>query len=304
MRMELPGSAQTAVPVRRSWPCYLVPFFLAFGPGVIGLCADNDAGGMLSYVVTGASHGLLWLLPALVLLGFPTFGVQAVALRVAEATRRPYSKVLLAGVGLPLARMEAFALYALNALILATEFVGMGLALSLAGVSRPLSAILTFCLVVALTTARVYPHIEQLLLRIALVTLAFIPALLWVHHRAGGLASAFAAHVPNAWFLLLALSGNTLAPWMIYWQQNAVWAGEPRAPRQRRWDLLTGQIAMIVMASAVLLLGALTPGRASAWASPVAWIARDGGGTAGALFAVGLFAAGLLVSVIHEKGAV
>lgn len=300
MNMELPVAiahvTDPSRPRRLASIWRLVPFLAALGPGVIGLCADNDAGGMLSYVVTGASHGLAWLLPALVFLGLPTFFVQWIALRVAEATRLPYSKALIAGVGTPLARLEAIALYGLNGVILVTEFVGMTLALSLAGLPRPLSAVLTFGLVVAMTSSRVYPRIEQLLLRIAVGTLAFVPALLLVHHSPGAVAAAFTGHVPNGWFLLLALAGNTMAPWMIYWQQNAVWAGEPRTSRQRVWDLLTGQIAMIIMASTVLLLGAVTPREASAYASPVAWIFHDGGHAAGVLFAVGLFDAGLLAA--------
>jgi Mn2+/Fe2+ NRAMP family transporter len=293
--------ATDALPARSRapWPrlaAWLAPLLLALGPAVIGLCADNDAGGMLSYLVTGASHGLAWLLPALIFLGAPTCFVMWVSLRVAEATRQPYSTVLAAAVGRPVARIEALALYALNALILVTEFVGMTLGLSLLGLPRALSAALTFALVVALTGSRTYPRIEQLLLRVAAGNLAFLPALLLARRAPGAAAAAFSVHPAHAPFLLLALAGNTLAPWMIYWQQNAVWAGDPRTPRQRRTDLLAGQAAMIAMASAVLLLGALVPGTAAAWASPVAWIFHDGGPAAGTLFAIGLFDAGLLAA--------
>lgn len=87
-----------------------------------------------------------------------------------------------------------------------------------------------------------------------------------------------------------------MAPWMIYWQQNAVWAGEPRTPRQRSWDLGAGVIAMIAMGSAVLVLGGLTPGNPSASTSPAARLFHDGGHWSGILFAVGLFDAGLLAA--------
>lgn len=296
MTVEMSVATQSTVRARRVGLWRVLPFLIALGPGVIGLCADNDAGGMLSYTVTGASHGLAWLLPVLVLLGLPTFFVQSLALRVAEATRLPYSKALTARVGRPMAQIEAMALYGLNTVTLVTEFVGMTLALSLAGVPRGVSVPLTFSLIVALTSARVYPRIEQLLLRVAIGSLAFIPALLLVHHHSGALAAAFGTHAPHAWFLLLALAGNSFAPWMIYWQQNAVWAGAPREPRLRRWDLATGQIAMIIMASAVLLLGAVTPGSSAGWSSPLAWILHDGGKVSGVLFAIGLFDAGLLAA--------
>ena len=271
-------------------------FFLsALGPGVIGLCADNDAGGMLSYLVTGASHDLGWMLPVLLVLVLPTVFIQGVASRVAQATRLPYSKALISGVGKPLVIVEALALYGINTFILVTEFVGMSLALALLGIPVPVGLLGTLGLVLYLTRAQVYPRIERLLLFSALANLAFIPALLVLHRRPHALTMAFsAAHAVNPWFLLLAMAGNAIAPWMIYWQHNAVWAGAERTRRQRRWDLSTGVVAMVVMAVIVLLLGAFTPGSEAAFASPVSWIFHEGGPLAGSLFAVGLFDAGLV----------
>lgn len=275
---------------------WLTAFLLALGPGVIGLSADNDAGGMLSYLVSGASHGLVFLVPTLVLLGAPTLFIGWLALRVAQATHLPYSKALTAGVGAPLARAEAVALYGLNGLILVTEFMGMTLGLSLLGLPTPVSLALTFTAVVLLTGNRVYTRIEQMLLKVALGSLLFIPALLFLHPSTASIARAFSPHVPHAAFLVLAMAGNAIPPWMIYWQQNAVWAGPARTSRQRMWDLFTGQVAMVVMAGTVLLLGGVMPGSSAAWASPVAWIYHAGGHVAGVLFAVGLFDAGLLAA--------
>lgn len=275
---------------------WLTVFLMALGPGVIGLSADNDAGGMLSYLVSGASHGLVFLVPTLVGLGLPTLFIGWLSLRVAEATHLPYSKAVIAGVGTPLARVEAVVLYGLNGVILVTEFVGMTLGLSLLGLPAPVSLALTFAVVVLLTSNRVYTRIEQMLLKVAIGSLLFIPALIFVHPSAHALARAFSGHVPDAAFLVLAMAGNAIPPWMIYWQQNAVWAGPARTSRQRLWDLVTGQVAMIVMAGTVLLLGAVMPGHSAAWASPVAWIYHAGGRVAGVLFAVGLFDAGLLAA--------
>ena len=280
-------------PVKAPW---LTVFLLALGPGVIGLSADNDAGGMLSYLVSGASHSLLFLVPTLVLLGLPTLFIGWLALRVAQATHLPYSKTLIQGVGKPLARIEAVALYGMNVLILVTEFMGMTLGLSLLGVPTPISLALTFGLVVMLTGSRMYARTEQLLLCVAGGSLLFIPALLFLHPSTASVAQAFSTHVPDAAFLVLAMVGNAIPPWMIYWQQNAVWAGTARTARQRMWDLCTGQVAMIVMAGTVLLVGGVMPGDGAAWASPVAWIYHDGGHVAGVLFAVGLFDAGLLAA--------
>ena len=281
----------------RGRPRRLAFFLAALGPGVIGLVADNDAGGMLSYLVSGAHHVLAWLLPALLVLGMATLFIQKLALRVAQATHLPYSKALKRVVGERLVLIEALALYGLNTLILVTEFMGMTLALSLTGLPVWVSLAGTFLFIVALTGRDVYPRIERFLLWTAVANLAFIPALLWAHQTPHAVAQAFRV-VPSMhpWFLLLAMGGNAIAPWMIYWQQNAVWAGAARTPRQQNWDLITGVVAMMVMASVVLVLGAVIPGHEAAWRSPVAWVMTKGGTAAGLLFAVGLFDAGFLAA--------
>ena len=289
------GASLPRAPRRARW-AQLGLLLAALGPGVIGLMANNDAGGMLSYLVTGASHGLAWVLPGLGLMGLVTLFVQWVALRVAQATGMPYSKVLISGVGWLPARVEAVVLYGLNTLILATEFVGMALALALAGVPIGLGVTLAFCLVAALTSASVYARLERLLLYVALGSLAFLPALLLAHHPAGALTAALTEPNPRLRFVLLALAGNAIAPWMIYWQQNATWSGRPRTRREQNCDLLVGAAAFLIMAAAVMVLGAIVPGAASTMVSPVRWLYRMGGPAAGALFAVGIFDAGLLAA--------
>jgi hypothetical protein len=52
----------------------------ALGPGILGLMADNDAGGMTSYLVTGARHQLLLFIPALLVMAVVTLFIQDMAL--------------------------------------------------------------------------------------------------------------------------------------------------------------------------------------------------------------------------------
>jgi Mn2+/Fe2+ NRAMP family transporter len=250
-----------------------------------------------SDLVSGAHHVLAVLLPALLVLAVPTWFIQRLALRVARATRRPYSAVLTDAVGRPLVVLEALVLYGLNVLILVTELVGMTLALSLTGLPSWLILAGVFAVVAGMTGQAVYPRIERFLLLTAVANLAFIPALAVAHRRPAAWTAAFLSPAAShPWFLLLAMAGNAVAPWMIYWQHNAVWAGDERTARQRDWDLLTGVLAMILMAAVVLLLGAVIPGRLGAWRSPLVWVLEDGGRPAGILFAVGLFDAGLLAA--------
>ncbi len=301
MTADAPAAARAPVPAPLTRPgrrplARPAVLLAALGPGVIGLIANNDAGGMLSYLATGAGRDLGRILPALAMLGALTLFIQWIATRVALATRRPYSRVVADGLGRAPAVLEAVAMYGLNAFWLVTEFMGMALALGLAGVPRALSLPLTCALVIGVTSSRAYPRIERLLLPVAAASLAFIPALLFAHHAPGSLAAALSAPAGRPWFLLLALAGNAIAPWMVYWQQNAVWAGAEREQRARMGDLATGAVAFVLMAAAVIVLGAVTRPAASALVSPVRWIYAQAGPVAGILFAVGLFQAGLLAA--------
>ena len=68
-----------------SWSKRAAVFFAVVGPGIITANVDNDAGGIYTYSVAGASHGysLLWtLIPITVALII----VQAMAARMGVGT--------------------------------------------------------------------------------------------------------------------------------------------------------------------------------------------------------------------------
>lgn len=272
----------------------------ALGPGILGLMADNDAGGMTSYLLTGARHQLLLFVPALVFMGLVTLFVQDMALRVALGTRTPFAKLVTARFGAASSQTLALLLHALNILVLATEFSGMAMALSLTGMNFAVATGLSLVLVLILTSAPRYRTIERLLLAIALLNVAFLAAVFALPHvttvqnpflwqpAAGGTA-----------FYLLALAGNAMAPWMVYWQQNAVVARGMKAweIRRGRFDLVVGVMAQIGMAAVVLWLGASLVGSPAGLFNPLAWVQMQAGQMVTALFALGLFDVGLMAAV-------
>lgn len=270
---------------------------MAIGPGVLGLAADNDAGGMLSYVVTGAARHLLWFIAALILMAPLTYAVQELALRVAFATGRPYGQVIAQRLGSPWARVNGVVLHGLNLVILVTEFLGMAMGENLVGIPW-IPAVLAACVIVmSITSTRRYQSMERILLAISVLNLIFIPAALLLHPTLGAWHAAFSTGFnPRIGFLLLSLAGNAMAPWMIFWQQNAVWAGRVRALKAGRTDIVIGVLAQIVMATVVLLIGALTPVHGQVSAHPLHWIATSDGRWVGDLFGLGIFNAGFLAA--------
>jgi len=270
---------------------------LAIGPGVLGLAADNDAGGMLSYVVTGASHHLWWFLAALAVMAPITYLVQELALRVAFATQKPYGQVIRSRFGGKISRVNGVILHALNMVILVTEFLGMAMGENMIGIPLTTAVILAFVIVMAITSWRQYQSVERMLLWIALINLIFIPVALMLHPSPEAWHIAFGGTFsPNIGFLMLSMAGNAMAPWMIYWQQNAVWAGNVRTLKTGRQDIVIGVVAQVVMAAVVLFIGALTPQHGAIVTNPILWIAHNDGRLIGDLFGLGIFNAGFLAA--------
>jgi Mn2+/Fe2+ NRAMP family transporter len=272
----------------------------ALGPGILGLMADNDAGGMTSYLLTGARHQLALFLPALGVMGLVTLFVQDMALRVALVTRTPFARLVESRFGRLWSRLLATLIHGLNLLVLATEISGMAMALTLTGLGFAPAAVAATVLVMAITSLSRYRTLERVLLLVAILNLAFLGAVFAL--PAGPTVTDpfhWQAGTTGLSFYLLALAGNAMAPWMVYWQQNAVVARGMKAweIRRGRFDLGVGVMAQMTMATVVLWTGASLRGNPARFFNPLAWMARQGGHVATGLFAVGLFDAGLLAAV-------
>lgn len=263
--------------------------------------ADNDAGGMTSYLLTGAQHELRLFIPALLVMGAATVFIQDMALRLALGTRRPFQRLVRDRLGSGAAQLQALLLHTLNVIVLATELSGMALALQW-GVGMPFAAAVGLALVttVAIAGRGRYRSLERLLLVVGVLNLAFIATLFWL--PAGpGIQSPWLAAPPaaNVNFYLLALAGNAVAPWMVYWQENAVVARGMKTweLKRGRFDLLMGVAVQMAMAGVVLWIGASLHGSPGHVFNPLQWLGANAGPRAADLFAVGLFDAGLLAAI-------
>jgi Mn2+/Fe2+ NRAMP family transporter len=247
--------------------------------------------------VTGAAHHLEWFIFGLMSMVPVTYTIQELALRVAIATQMPYSHLLRVRFGRWWTAVNGIVLHLLNALILVTEFLGMTSALHLIGFPWWSGVVISWGLVIGVTAYRHYPSLERLLLIMAIFNFAFIPALITLHPDPHAWQQAFGGSLTSSiFFLLLALAGNAIAPWMIYWQQNAVWSGNVPSLSFGRKDIRLGVLAQVVMAAIVMLIGALAKGSGSALANPLQWLWIAAGPVTGRLFALGIFDAGFLAA--------
>src|SRR5580658_3334018 len=120
--------------VHESWKRNLLTFLMVFGPGLIVMEADNDAGAVSTYVQAGAQYGthLLWLL--LILLPISYF-VQEMVVRLGIATGQGHAAMIYRRFGKWWGRFSLADLLVLNFLTLVTEFAAIALALDKLGVN-------------------------------------------------------------------------------------------------------------------------------------------------------------------------
>ena len=115
--------------VRNKWLYKLLTFLVVFGPGLIFMEADNDAGAVSTYVQTGALYGtkLLWLL----LLLLPvTYFIQEMVVRLGIATGTGHATMIYQRFGRWWGLFSLVDLQLVNFLTLVTEFAAISLALS------------------------------------------------------------------------------------------------------------------------------------------------------------------------------
>ncbi len=277
-------AAETAREKRRGrWWRWLA----AVGPGIVALAGDNDAGGLLSYAATGQQFGAGFFVPLLVPLCLAAFVTLDMAARVGLATGRGLASLIREHLGPAWAYLAALDLAVENWLTLVTEFAGMGYGLSRFGVPLIIGVPLSCLLVLALVARYPYRTAERLGVGLAAASLLFVPVAIWGWARGGG--TVWVAHGGGSLDLfLVAAIGNALAPWMLFFQAQAVAAREHSALYRTRVDLAAGSVVQVIVAAAVVMIGAS------------GFLARDGGGigrVAGYLFAIGIFDAGLVAAL-------
>jgi NRAMP (natural resistance-associated macrophage protein)-like metal ion transporter len=136
--------------VRSKWLYRVLTFLVVFGPGLIVMEADNDAGAVSTYVQAGAQYGtkLLWIL----LLLLPvTYFIQEMVVRLGIATGKGHAAMIYQRFGKWWGLFSLVDLQLVNFLTLVTEFAAIALALSHMNIAPkvgvPIAAVGLVCMV-------------------------------------------------------------------------------------------------------------------------------------------------------------
>jgi len=287
------------LPPRGIWKWLVI-----LGPGLIATSAGNDAGGIATYSSAGAKFGyqMIWVM---VLLTVSFAVVQEMCSRLGAATGRGLLDLIREKFGIEWTLFAVGIIVIANGGVTISEFVGIGAATELLGVSRYISVPVAAALLWYLVIFGSYARVEKIFLLMTLVFFSYpIAAIMAKPHWGEVLHGAVVPtiHLDSDYiFLLVGLLGTTLTPYIQVFQQSSI--VERGASRKRygqeKLDAYFGSIfsnlmsiSMIIATAATLYIAGQTNIESAADAAkalePVA------GSSAMALFAVGLLGASLL----------
>jgi Mn2+/Fe2+ NRAMP family transporter len=292
----------------RSWRLRLALFFAVVGPGIITANVDNDAGGIYTYSVAGASHGyaLLWtLIPITVALII----VQEMVARMGVVTGKGLADLIREEYGFRTTFILMVFLLVANLGNTVANFAGFASGMSLFGASRfivvPIGALFVWLLVVKGS----YRFVEKVFLAACVFYLAYPISTFfarpdWKHAFISTLKPSFQFD-SGYLFMIIGLVGTTIAPWMQFYQQASVVEKGIKVKNYNlvKWDVILGCIMTDVVAFFIIVACASTifesgGGPISNAADAAKSLRPLAGHAAGILFAFGLVNASLFAASI------
>ena len=208
--------------VRSKWAYSLLTFLAVFGPGLIVMEADNDAGAVSTYVQAGAQYGtkLLWLL--LLLLPI-TYFIQEMVVRLGIATGKGHAAIIYQRFGKWWGLFSLVDLQLVNFLTLVTEFAAIALALSHMNISPNVGVPIAALGLVVMVLTGSYRRWERITVFLCLLDISWILIALRMRPSSSQLLhNTFVPGLPQGrltaglMFLIVAIVGTTIAPWQLF----------------------------------------------------------------------------------------
>lgn len=285
--------------------------WLLMGPGVLVFLGENDAPSMLSYSADGARYGIGFFLPFVILTFVMGFIVQEMTVRLGAVTHRGHAELIFDRFGKFWGMFSTLDLIIGNFLTLVAEFIGIRAGLSFFGVRPGIAVGGALVLVLAVITTGRYWTWERITLGLAIFNGLFIPAALLAHPDWPAIGHALLTWTPlplgdrpQIALLVLSTIGATVTPWMLFFQQSAVVdkGMQPRDIPAGRLDTLLGTVLAAAFGIAAILatvplfhhgIDATDFQYAQFAQALVPWIGHAGA----ALFALGMFEAGIVAAI-------
>jgi len=296
----------TDIGERRTWRQRLLTLAAIVGPGIIVMVGDNDAGGVSTYAQAGQNYHttLLWTL----LLLIPVLVVnQEMVVRLGAVTGVGHARLINERFGRGWGWFSVGDLFVLNFLTIVTEFIGISLAASYAGISQYFAVPLAAVALVGIMASGSFSRWERAMFFFIGISLIQVPMFFLSHPHWGTIAHDFV--VPRiaggtssaAVLLIIAIVGTTVAPWQLFFQQSNIVDKRitPRFISYERADTVIGSLVVVIGAAAIMVTanyaaaGSPSFGKFTDAAGVAHLLAKRGSGL-GSLFAILLFDASVI----------
>ncbi len=248
--------------LRRRW-MGLTLFLAVAGPGIITAAVDNDANGIATYSTAGAHYGyaLLWTLPVAMI---ALIVIQEMVARMGAVTGMGLADLIREQFGVRAAAAIMGALLLANAANTIGNFAGVAGSLEIFRLPRMVGVPIVTVAVAVLVLRGGYRLVERIFLGAsAMYVLYAVSAVLarpdWGAALRSTLVPAWRPE-PDYIFLLVALIGTTIAPWMQFYHQSSVVDKGLTADdlRLERVDLTLGASITVLVAGSIIIATAAT----------------------------------------------
>lgn len=195
------------------------------GPGLITVNAGNDAGGITTYATIGASYGykMLW---GLLLITFSLAVIQEMNARMAVVTGKGLSDLIRENFGVKWSLFAMSVLFIANFGVCVGDFAGIAASLELFGVSKYITVPVVAFLVWFLITKGSYEKTEKVFLAFTFVFFTYIITCIKVRPNWGEVMKATVTpsmEFNKAYILtFIGMIGTTITPYMQFYLQSSV----------------------------------------------------------------------------------
>ena len=152
-------------------------------------------------------------------------------------------------------------LFILNFLTIATEFIGVSLALHYFGISQYLSVPIAAVLLIGMTATGSFRRWERFMFVFVIVNFLVVPLAFLSHPPAGPFFKGFVdsrrsqgGFTSTSVLLIIAIVGTTVAPWQLFFQQSNIVDKRitPRWINYERADTVIGSLITVFAASIMM----------------------------------------------------
>ena len=244
-------------------PNILAPLAI-FGPGLVVMFADTDAGSVITAAQSGAIWGYKLLLLQLILIPV-VYMVQELAVRLGLVTGKGHGELIREHFGKWWAWLSVSTLVVACLGALITELAGVAGAGLLFGIPVWMSVgmAVLFLSIVAWTGS--YLSVERIAILIGSFELVFLIVALWARPDSAAIGDGLINipwHQPGYMYLFVANIGAVIMPWMIFYHQSAVVDKGMKTTdlRAARRDTAMGAVITQMIMIAILVAVAATIG--------------------------------------------